>query len=124
MTGWLDLFREYVGSITDNPDITIPHAVVLVVRSFFQALWEMITLEALGLFNSIYETILYWIEQTHSKFAYIGQRIVLSLDHKSSLSFFTDNFVFWFIGIIVFVFVMKILLSLMKELVNFIGGLL
>ena len=124
MTTWLDILRQYVGTIAENPDITIPHAVVLVVRSFFIALWEMITFEALGLFNSIYETILYWIEQTHSKFANIGQRLVTSLDHKSSLSFFTDNFVFWFIGIIVFVFVMKILLSLMKELVNFIGGLL
>lgn len=112
----LEYFADYVA----GRDVIIIEVLDMLIETFKFTLVTFYQNAVLSLFNEIYESILNFFNGNWFDFASIGKGFVISVDKYGSFEFFTHDFIYWFIGVLFAVFIIRFVYGFIQFLISII----
>lgn len=118
MLSIIDVINAWIENRSN--DVILNNSFLSFITDLFSTFFEWLSKEFINLFNIISTFILDLVSLSHDSFASVGEKVVSKLFSIKSFdsSIINDNFVFFFIGIIFAVFVFKIIINVVVDIIN------
>lgn len=112
----LEYFADYVA----GKDVIILDVLDMLIETFKFTLVTFYQNAVLSLFNEIYDSVLSFFNGTWLDFASIGKGFVTNIDKHGTFEFFTHDFIYWFIGVLFAVFIIRFVFGFIQFLISII----
>ena len=108
----VQLLRDFIDNY--DPEVGTPMTIVYGFKGIYIMIQQLFLNMFSSIFDDVFSFILDFFNGTWFNFRYFGQQICNSLDTHGSFRFFTEDFFFWLIGLLVCVFCLKLAISFFK----------